>query len=107
MKVKEHEMSAEEVLMLDDQRMKYPSFSFLSRLYPVLFEKTNKSKLVCDVCEFDKLTRSSYASSGYKSSCAFDLIYSDVLGSYSINSMNGCKYFVSFIDYFSIFFGYI
>jgi GAG-pre-integrase domain len=60
-------MNAENVLMLDHQRMRHPSFNILSRLYPSLFEKTDKSKLVCDACEFTKLTRSSYVSFGYKS----------------------------------------
>jgi GAG-pre-integrase domain len=71
-------MSAEKVLLLDHQRMGHPSFNVLSRLYPSLFENTDKSKLVCDACEFSKLTRSSYVSSGHRSSCSFDLIHSDV-----------------------------
>ena len=72
------EISAEDVLMLHHQRMGHTSFSVLSRLYPALFESANKQKLVCDACEFGKLTRSSYVSSGHRSSCVFDLIHSDV-----------------------------
>jgi transposase InsO family protein len=73
----------------------------LSKLYPSLFEKADKSKLICDVCEFGKLTRNSYVSSGHKSSCGFDLIHSDIWGHRSTNSMNGYRYFVIFIDCFS------
>jgi GAG-pre-integrase domain len=62
------EMSAEKILMLDHPRMGHPSFNVLSRLYPSLFENVDKSKLICDACEFRKLTRSSYVSSGHKSS---------------------------------------
>jgi GAG-pre-integrase domain len=65
------EMSAEKILMLDHQRMSHPSFNVLSRLYPSLFEKVDKSKLICDACEFGKLTRSSYVSSSHKSSYWF------------------------------------
>jgi hypothetical protein len=57
------EMSAKKVLMLDHQLMRHLSFNVLSRLYPSLFEKADKSKLICDACEFDKLTRSFYVSS--------------------------------------------
>jgi hypothetical protein len=57
------EMSAKKVLMLDHQRMRHLSFNVLSRLYPSLFEKADKSKLICDTREFDKLTRSFYVSS--------------------------------------------
>ena len=95
------EISAEDVLMLQHQRMGHTSFSVLSRLYPALFESANKQKLVCDACEFGKLTRSSYVSSGHRSSCAFDLIHSDVWGPCSTSSMNGFRYFVTFIDCFS------
>jgi transposase InsO family protein len=78
--------------------MGHPSFNVLSRLYPSLFEKADKSKLVCDACELGKLTRSSYVSSGHRSSCVFDLIHSNVWGLCFMNSMNGYRYFVTFID---------
>jgi Integrase core domain/GAG-pre-integrase domain len=94
------EMSAEKVLMLDHQRMGHHSFNVLSRLYPSLFEKADKSKLICDACEFGKLTKSSYVSSGHRSSCGFDLIHSDIWGPCSTNSMNGYRYSVTFIDCF-------
>jgi Integrase core domain/GAG-pre-integrase domain len=95
------EMSVENVLMLDHQRMGHPSFNVLSRLYPSLFEKADKWKLICDACEFGKLTRSSYVSFGHRSSCGFDLIHSDVWGPCFTNFMNGYRYFVTFIVYFS------
>jgi transposase InsO family protein len=70
-------------------------------LYPPLFEKANKEKLVCDACELGKHTRSLYSSSGSRSSLAFDLVQSDVWGPYPTTAVNGYKYFVSFIDCFS------
>jgi hypothetical protein len=95
------EMSAKKVLMLDYQRMRHPSFNALIRLYPSLFEKADKSKFVCDACEFGKLTRSSYDNSDHRSFCVFDMIHSDVWVSCFTNSMNDYRYFVIFIDCFS------
>ena len=71
-------MSYEDLLILHHQRMGHASYGILSRVYPHLFEKADKTKLVCDACEFGKLTKSSYASSGHRSSHAFDVIHSDV-----------------------------
>ena len=95
------EMSAESVLMLHHKHLGHTSFGVLSRLYPSLFEKVNKEKLVCDACKLGKLTRSSYVSSDHRSSHAFDMIHSDVWGPCFTSSMNGYKYFVTFIDCFS------
>jgi Integrase core domain len=95
------EMSTKKVLILDHQLIMHPSFHVLSMLYPSLFEKTDKSKLVCDACELGKLTRSSYVSSGHRSSCIFDLIHFDIWGPCFTNSMNGYRYFIIFIDCFS------
>lgn len=76
--------------------MGHYSFSLLSLLYLSMYEKANKHKLVYNACEFDKHT-SSYVSSG-GSSCAFDLIHSDIWGFCSINFIIGYRFFVIFID---------
>jgi GAG-pre-integrase domain len=93
--------SVEDLLLLHHRRLGYPSFSALSRLYPPLFEKTNKEKLVCDACEFGKHTRSSYSSSRSRSSLIFDLVHSVVWGHCPTTAVNGYKYFIFFIDCFS------
>jgi hypothetical protein len=56
---------------------------------------------VCDAYELGKHTKSSYTSSYNRSSCLFNLIHSDVCGPYPITTLNGVRYFISFIDYFS------
>jgi transposase InsO family protein len=56
---------------------------------------------VCDACELGKHTRSSYSSSGSRSSLDFDLVHSDVWEPYLTTAVNEYKYFVSFIDCFS------
>jgi GAG-pre-integrase domain len=101
------EMSAEKVLMLDHQRMGYPSFNVLSRLYPNLFKKADKSKLICAACEFGKLIRSSYVSSGHRSSCGIDQIHYDVWGPCSTNSMNGIDILLPSLIVFFVLLGYI
>jgi GAG-pre-integrase domain len=93
--------SVEDLLLLHHRRMGHPYFSLLSRLYPSLFEKANKEILVCDACEFDKHTRSSYVSSGSRSSCIFELVHSDVWGPCPTTSVNEFRYFVTFINCFS------
>ena len=43
--------------MLYHQRMGRTSYGVLSRVYPHFFEKADKSKMVCDACEFGKFTK--------------------------------------------------
>jgi Integrase core domain len=57
--------------------------------------------VVYDACELGKHIRSSYASFGSRSSCLFDLIHFDVWRSCPITTLNGFRYFISFINYFS------
>jgi transposase InsO family protein len=71
-------------------------------LYPSLFEKVNKEKLMCDACELGKHTKSSSANSCNRSSCLFNLIHSDLWGPCpTTTTLNGVRYFISFIDCFS------
>jgi hypothetical protein len=70
------ERSVKDLLLLHYRCLSHLSFSILNRLYPLLFEKANKKKLVCDVCKLDNHTRSSYASSDSMSYCLFELIHS-------------------------------
>jgi len=94
-------MSVEDELLLIHRWMGHSSFSLLERLYPSKYEKADKQKLVCDGCEFGKHTRSSYVSSGRRSSHAFDLVHYDVWGPCPTPSVSGFRYFVTFIDCFS------
>jgi GAG-pre-integrase domain len=82
------ERSVEDLLLLHHRRLSRPSFSVLSRLYPSLFKKANKEKLVYDACELGKHTKSSYASSYNRSSCLFNLIHSNVWGPCPTTTLN-------------------
>ena len=68
-------MSCDDLLMLYHQCMEHTSYDVLCWVYPHLFEKVDKSKLVCDACEFDKLIRRSYVNSGHRISHTFDIIH--------------------------------
>jgi hypothetical protein len=59
----------EDLLVLHYRCLSHPLFSILSMLYPSLFEKVNKKRLVCDACELDKHIRSTYVRSNSRSSC--------------------------------------
>jgi hypothetical protein len=56
----------------------YIPFIVLGRLYPKLYSRCNKAKLVCDACEFAKHTRTMYPFFGNRSSFCFDIVHSDV-----------------------------
>lgn len=88
----------EEFLLLH-RRLGHMSFVTLGKLYPSLFNKIDKEKLVCDACEFGKNIRSSYLLSDNRSAVPFVTIHSDVWGPSGVASINGYRYFVTFIDF--------
>jgi GAG-pre-integrase domain len=60
-------------------RLGHIPFTVLGRLYPKLYSRCNKAKLVCDACEFAKHTRTMYPSFGNISFLfCFDIVHSDV-----------------------------
>ncbi|XP_052140004.1 uncharacterized protein LOC127759822 [Oryza glaberrima] len=89
--------NAEEIILLHC-RLGHPSFDNVSKLYPILFNGVNKSRLVCDACEFGKHTRTPYVGSGLRSYEPFILIHYDVWGPWPVTLVSGFKWFVSFID---------
>jgi hypothetical protein len=89
---------AEKEIMLLHCRLGHVSFESLNKLYPDVFKKVDKSRLVCDACELGKHTRSTYASIDLHSCEPFILIHSDVWGPCSVTSVSGVRWFVTFID---------
>jgi hypothetical protein len=67
-----------EEFLLQHRRLGHMSFPILSQLYPDLYNKVKKEKLVCDACQFGKQTRSSYVPSNNRSTTPLEVIYSDV-----------------------------
>jgi GAG-pre-integrase domain/Integrase core domain len=85
-------------LILLHCRLRYISFTILKKLYPKLYSKCNKTKLMCDDCEFAKHTRTMYLISGNTSSSCFDIIHSDVWGPSRVASLSSARWFIIFID---------
>jgi hypothetical protein len=50
----------------------------LGKLYPKLYSRCSKAKLICDACEFAKHTRTTYRSFDNRSFSCFDIVHSDV-----------------------------
>lgn len=86
-----------EVLLLH-HRLGHMPFGIMGQLYPSLFNKINKEKLMCDACQYGKQTRSSYVLSNNCSSVPLGTIHSDVWGPSGVSSLNGYRSFVTFID---------
>jgi len=87
-------------VILQHCRLGHMSFETMCKASPNIMSKVDKSKLVCDACEFGKHTRAPYISRGLRSTLPFALVHSDVWTS-PVVSISGMKYFVTFIDCYS------
>lgn len=88
---------SETMAMIHHCRMGHMAFDKMSKMFPDVMRGVDKSKLVCDACEYAKHTRISYLSKGLRSISPFMLIHSDVW-TCPVVSVSGMKYFVTFID---------
>lgn len=66
--------------------------------FPILQQKDTSN---CRTCVLGKQTRLPFVSSSWRASEKLQLIHTDVCGPMSEVSLNGCKYFIIFIDDFS------
>ena len=62
---------------------------------PTISFKTIK---VCEGCLYEKMSHKSFSPSSTNTTDPLQLIHSDLCGSFSIPSMSGAKYFITFID---------
>ncbi|WVZ90773.1 hypothetical protein U9M48_037041, partial [Paspalum notatum var. saurae] len=90
--------SPHEEFLLLHRRLGHMSFAILGQLYPNLYNKIRKERLACDACQYGKQTRSTYVASGNRSDVPLQIIHSDVWGPSGVVSINGYRYFVTFID---------
>lgn len=95
------EEDVKEDTLLHHRRLGNPSFESLSKMYPELFSKLKKRELVCHACELGKHTRSTYSVVGLISCESFILMQYDVWGPCPVTSVNGTKWFVTFIYCYS------
>ncbi|WVZ82886.1 hypothetical protein U9M48_030094 [Paspalum notatum var. saurae] len=92
--------SEESRVILQHCWLGHMSFDTMSKAFPDIMGKVDKSKLVCDACEYGKHTRASYISRGLRSTLPFLLVHSDVWTS-PVVSISGMRYFATFIDCYS------
>ena len=63
----------------------------------------NKADAICGACQQAKRQQLPFHDSTFHSNAPLDLIFSDVWGPSPICSINGRRYYVSFVDHFSKF----
>lgn len=60
-----------------------------------------KSDMKCIVCAQGKQSRSPFNDIGHRATKILEIVHSDICGPFSVNSLGGCRYFLSFVDDFS------
>ncbi|MFV0960846.1 hypothetical protein QML37_31640, partial [Klebsiella pneumoniae] len=83
--------------MLWHRKLGHCSSSALSQLLLELSFNCN----ACDICQYARMTKPSFTLSNSSSEKSFDLIHSDVWGPALVDSFEGYKYYIIFIDVFS------
>jgi hypothetical protein len=71
------------------------------KILKLMFDFSKDFYNKCEVYKLGKQTKLSFCDSNSKSNEVFKLIHSDVWGPTSIDSYNGFKYYIIFIDNFS------
>ena len=84
-------------------RLGHPSsqrMSLISQEFPfVKFHKVEP----CDICQFARQKRLSYAVSNSRASRKFELLHFDIWGPFSVHSIHGHKFFLTVVDDFTRF----
>ncbi|KAJ9552519.1 hypothetical protein OSB04_016564 [Centaurea solstitialis] len=79
-------------------RLGHPSFHTLRTMFPQLFKKINASLFQCESCQYAKHQRVSFQFVNHKTLFPFAIVHTDVWGPSRIASINGARWFVTFID---------
>ena len=82
-------------------RLGHPSFLSLKTLYSDFFVNVDASKFQCQVYDLAKSHRVSIPLSNKRSEIPFSTIHSDIWGPLRVNTYNGFKWFITFMDDFS------
>ena len=76
----------------------HASFGYMKKLFPSLFANFDVSSFKCDVCELAKSHRASFPLTLTKSPVPFMIIHYDVWGPSKFSTLDGSRWFVTFID---------
>ena len=79
------------------QRIAHPSEPVMSKLFPNYCTNTHE----CEICQMSKATRLPFVPSKSRTSKLFEVVHSDIWGPSRVESFDGYKYFVTFIDDYS------
>ncbi|KAL5856724.1 hypothetical protein ACOSQ3_004182 [Xanthoceras sorbifolium] len=90
-------VSSNRDIMLWHHKLGHPSYNYLKRLFPSLFNKTSVP-FECEICQIAKHTRTSFPTKSYIPSTPFHLIHSDIWDPSKITTSHGKKWFITFID---------
>ena len=74
----------ESEIMMWHFRLGHPIFLYLKHLFPSLFINKNPNSFHCEVCQWAKHTRNTYAPRQYQPSHPFTLIHGDIWGPFRI-----------------------
>ena len=80
------------------RRLGHASFGYMKKLFPSLFANFDVSSFQCDVCELAKSHHVSFPLTLNKSPVPFMIIHSDVWGPSKFATLDGSRWFVTFID---------
>ncbi|XP_019086343.1 PREDICTED: uncharacterized protein LOC109126896 [Camelina sativa] len=80
------------------QRLGYPSHDKLKLLTGILPSSDLRHVTPCDVCLLAKQKRLPYISNNHLSPFPFDLVHLDIWGPFSIESVEGFRYFLTIVD---------
>jgi GAG-pre-integrase domain len=80
------------------KRLGYPSFGYMKKIIPGIFEKCNNESFDCTMCIKAKNHRISFQRNDNISIKSFTLVHSDVWGPFSVKTLNGNRFFIIFVD---------
>jgi len=84
-------------------RLGHPSQSRLALLHTLLPVSCSNSNNICAVCPLAKQRKLPFPVSQSSSLSPFDLIHCDIWGPFSVNTINGSRFFLTIVDDFSRF----
>ncbi|KAK0590635.1 hypothetical protein LWI29_029723 [Acer saccharum] len=76
----------------------HPSFGYIRRLFPSLFNGCNFSYFICETCVMAKSHRTIFHLSDNKANLPFSLFHSDAWGPAPIQTLNGMRWYLTFVD---------
>ena len=85
------ESSLDSDVMLWHYRLGHPSFMYLAKLFPLMFNNKNIMSFQCEICQFSKHSCTSFSSQTYKSSKPFSMIHCDVWGPSQTLNVTGAR----------------